>query len=550
VKNGGLGEPGGDIRRLQDDFYHFTETPRNRIEAPSLVLRLSGMLEHHPAGIILLDDHWRVEYLNREAERFATIDRANWIGRVIWEVFPGWKDAMAYQEMLEAAESRISTRFEFLCGCSGGWFETRVEPVESGLMLQFHKITGDRLAAIARERSERARSLVTRCCEVIESSETEDELLQRICGIFTEGGAFAYAWIGQLGDEGAATIEPLACSGAGEPRMETSEKEWLLAHATSAWLVGRSVREGRWTQIAEGSIEGHQDTQEEDTVERVCFSAIALALTRGEFSMGWLVLDLSEATTLDGEELQCLKEVAHHLTARMFELKQREVAPSAVTPMFQLSELLDRAHHAIWICHLDHTLVYWNSSAEQVFGWAAVDALGSTTRELLGGDAAALSAAAVETVEQGGWYGELSLLRRGGKPLVAEAWWTLLRDEAGRPHAILSMVNDVTDHQARIEPAPNAAAGANRGLLAKEVVHDINNLFTPLMMSIDLLKGHVRSSEGQQVLDMMTSSTKRGAEKVRKLLAITHEGGDAGENVDVGSMARAALKAAEETPRG
>jgi CheY-like chemotaxis protein len=56
------------------------------------------------------------------------------------------------------------------------------------------------------------------------------------------------------------------------------------------------------------------------------------------------------------------------------------------------------------------------------------------------------------------------------------------------------------------------------GTLAGGIAHDLNNMLSPILMSIDLLREHVQAHEGQQVLNTIEASAKRGADLVRQVL--------------------------------
>jgi signal transduction histidine kinase/CheY-like chemotaxis protein len=57
------------------------------------------------------------------------------------------------------------------------------------------------------------------------------------------------------------------------------------------------------------------------------------------------------------------------------------------------------------------------------------------------------------------------------------------------------------------------------GTLAGGIAHDLNNVFTPIMMSIDLLKSTASDPMQMKIFTMIEASTKRGTDMVRQVLA-------------------------------
>src|SRR6266478_837454 len=74
-----------------------------------------------------------------------------------------------------------------------------------------------------------------------------------------------------------------------------------------------------------------------------------------------------------------------------FKVKERTAALSAeITERKQAEEkireqaaLLDKAQEAIMVCDLDDRLIYWNKSAERLYGWTAVEAIGQNADQFL-----------------------------------------------------------------------------------------------------------------------------------------------------------------------
>ena len=109
------------------------------------------------------------------------------------------------------------------------------------------------------------------------------------------------------------------------------------------------------------------------------------------------------------------------------------------------AELLDLAHDAIIVRDLDNRIVFWNSGAEETYGWGKAEVQGQETYKLLNTEfPQPQEELEAELFRQGQWQGELSHTRRDGRRIVVASRWALQRDKEGKPAAILEINRDIT----------------------------------------------------------------------------------------------------------
>jgi len=114
--------------------------------------------------------------------------------------------------------------------------------------------------------------------------------------------------------------------------------------------------------------------------------------------------------------------------------------------ILEQAALLDEARDAICVNDLDQRILFWNRSAERLYGWAANEAIGRNANELLCQDYVAL--AALKTlIQRGEWNGELHQTTRAGEHLVVASRWTLIRDENSAPKSILVINTDISERK-------------------------------------------------------------------------------------------------------
>lgn len=193
--------------------------------------------------------------------------------------------------------------------------------------------------------------------------------------------------------------------------------------------------------------------------------------------------------------------------------------------------LLDKARDAIIVRDLDHVITYWNKSAERLFGWTAEDARGRTLGELLEIDPAKLAEADRMVREFDEWNGEIQERSKAGVSLTLDCRWTLVRDAAGEATSILSIDTDITERKRLEQQFLRAQRMESIGTLAGGIAHDLNNSLGPIIMALDLLKMKFDDPGSQELLDIISSSAKRGANMVRQVLSFAR--GVSGERMEV-----------------
>jgi PAS domain S-box-containing protein len=107
--------------------------------------------------------------------------------------------------------------------------------------------------------------------------------------------------------------------------------------------------------------------------------------------------------------------------------------------------LLNLTHDAIVVYDMKERIAFWNRGAEKLYGWPAHRALRQPIHELTQTRFPAAAGDIRETLLQAGrWDGELERTREDGKVVIIASRLALLRDERGKPRAVLATDNDIT----------------------------------------------------------------------------------------------------------
>ncbi|WP_425471742.1 histidine kinase dimerization/phospho-acceptor domain-containing protein [Rubellimicrobium rubrum] len=122
----------------------------------------------------------------------------------------------------------------------------------------------------------------------------------------------------------------------------------------------------------------------------------------------------------------------------------------------------------------------------------------------------------------------------------------VLRDRNGRQIGATQTAHDATDRvraQAELEQAREALRQSQKmeamGQLTGEVAHDVNNLLTPIVGSLDRLQRNgVGDERDRRLINGAMQSAERAATLMQKLLAFAHRQPLQAAAVDLGTLVR------------
>lgn len=215
------------------------------------------------------------------------------------------------------------------------------------------------------------------------------------------------------------------------------------------------------------------------------------------------------------EEKSFATSLAHFISLVLAQWERRQVEDM----LRQQASLLDKANDAILVRDLDHCITYWNKSAELLYGWTAEEAVGRKVSELLYKDDSQFHEKTGCVLADGEWAGEIQQVTKTGAEVTVEGRWTLVRDVEGRPKCILAINTNITEQKRLEDQFLRAQRMESIGTLAGGIAHDLNNVLTPIMMSVDLLNLRIKDAVARETLDTIASSARRGADMLNQVLS-------------------------------
>jgi two-component system cell cycle sensor histidine kinase/response regulator CckA len=183
--------------------------------------------------------------------------------------------------------------------------------------------------------------------------------------------------------------------------------------------------------------------------------------------------------------------------------------------------LLDKSKDAILVIDLSNCCQYWNRSAETLYGWPAREVLGKRVDQLIYADPSQFTRAKNEVVAKGEWKEESKQITRDNQSVTVESHWTLVQDKKGQPKSILLVNTNLTDKKEMESRFLRAQRMDSLGTLAGGIAHDLNNILSPILMSVEVLKERFNDPQSHRLLSLVESSAKRGADMVKQVLTFS-----------------------------
>ncbi len=113
------------------------------------------------------------------------------------------------------------------------------------------------------------------------------------------------------------------------------------------------------------------------------------------------------------------------------------------------AEVLEHAHDAIIVLDMGLCIQYWNSGAEQTYGWTAAEALGKDIHKLL--ETTPVNSTIEDVsgilVRESRWEGELEQTAQDGRRIIVASRRTVRHASGGESSSILEIDRDITDRK-------------------------------------------------------------------------------------------------------
>lgn len=181
---------------------------------------------------------------------------------------------------------------------------------------------------------------------------------------------------------------------------------------------------------------------------------------------------------------------------------------------------LEAAANAILITNAEGEIEWVNEAFVRSSGYSREEAVGANPRIVNSGQHARQFFEEMWATIRSGkvWQGEIVNRRKDGTLLVEETLITPVRNLDGNIAHFVAIKQDITQRKKMERQLLRSQRMEAVGLLAGGMAHDLNNILTPILLSVDLLKPSVAAPLHREVIDRIGLAARRGAGVIRQVL--------------------------------
>lgn len=193
----------------------------------------------------------------------------------------------------------------------------------------------------------------------------------------------------------------------------------------------------------------------------------------------------------------------------------------------QLRTALDAAAMGTWIWEIATNEVTLSQRSQSILGFhpqefARTFALDEVLQRIHPEDRHQIDRQTKKAIESGEFYEvETRIVPSQGKPRWLMARGHVLFDARQQPTRMIGVIADITEKKRLAEQSSRHQRLENLGSLAGGIAHDLNNIFTPIMMSVQLLPVILPQvdSRSRELIQMLENNIKRGSSLVQQVLS-------------------------------
>ena len=284
---------------------------------------LVSAIERVNDGFVALDSDWCYTYVNgRAARMLQREDPESLIGKHIWTEYPEGIGQPFHEAYLRAQATQKVVIFEEYYSPWDKWFENRIYPSEEGLSIFFTEITERKKSHESLNRVNRALKVLSRCNEILARTNDETELLEKICSVIAEEGAYPLIWIGFAEHDANKIVRLVTQKGFNSDFMDDVSISWA-ENIQSKEPASEAIRSGH-PIIINDIFNDDSSSWWKDTAEKyAAVSSITLPIFTTDTSYGVLNIFSKTADAFNEEEVHLLQELANDLAFGIARLRSK-----------------------------------------------------------------------------------------------------------------------------------------------------------------------------------------------------------------------------------
>ncbi len=225
------------------------------------------------------------------------------------------------------------------------------------------------------------------------------------------------------------------------------------------------------------------------------------------------------------------QQILEYVSLEIAKAIERKVAEEKLKQSEEQFRLIaENIADLIAVLDLDGKRIYNSPSYKNILGDPDLLRGTDSFREIHPDDRERIKNLFTETVRTGiGLMAEFRFLLDGEKIRFIESHGSVIKNDNGETEKVVVISRDITEKKVLEQQFLRAQRMESIGTLAGGVAHDLNNVLTPIVMSIEILRKGISDRKYDAILDALKVSANRGTDIVRQVLTFAR--GVEGERV-------------------
>ncbi len=201
----------------------------------------------------------------------------------------------------------------------------------------------------------------------------------------------------------------------------------------------------------------------------------------------------------------------------------------------RLASIVASSGDAIIGMDLHGRITNWNSGAQNTFGYSEFEMLGSSIARLVPDEGQAEAELLLERIRSGQSMERLETVRRRKDGALIDVAMTVspIRNAKGQIVGISKVSRDISERRKLEQQFLRAQRMESIGTLAGGIAHDLNNVLTPIMLSLEILRESFPDPTSQSLIGSIERSAEHGAAMVKQVLSFARGVGGQRLSVEV-----------------
>ncbi|HUL45266.1 MAG TPA: PAS domain S-box protein [Bacteroidota bacterium] len=214
-----------------------------------------------------------------------------------------------------------------------------------------------------------------------------------------------------------------------------------------------------------------------------------------------------------------------------------------------LYHAIEQSPSSIVITDSTGNIEYTNSKFTQITGYLSQEVIGKNPRFLKSGESSPAEYKQLwETIKSGKeWRGEFHNKKKDGTLFWESASISPITDTTGRITNFVAVKEDITERKALEAQLFRTQRLESLGTLAGGIAHDLNNVLSPILLAIEMLRKQHADEKSQHILSTLESSAMRGKNIIQQVLTFARGAEGTKAPMDIRHIVKEIQHISEET---